>query len=78
MCPCLIESYFICIQGQCENHSSAINGHDKHEEEIANLKARFLQHKKILTSNYEQSENEVNRLDEMYHDTIDMVLKVNY
>merc|ERR1719242_1545245 len=61
--------------GQCENHSSAINGHDKHEEEIANLKARFLQHKKILTSNYEQSENEVNRLDEMYHDTIDMVLQ---
>jgi hypothetical protein len=30
--------------GQCENHSSAINGHDEHEEEIANLKARFLQH----------------------------------
>lgn len=47
----------------------------QHEDEISVLKAKFLRHKEILKSNYEQAENEVIRLDEIYHDTVDMVLK---
>ena len=48
----------------------------KHEEEITELKAKFLRHKEILKSNCDQAESEVIRLDEIYHDTVDMVLKV--
>ena len=48
----------------------------RHEEEIGILKAKFLKHQNILNSNYEQAENEVKRLDEIYHDTVQMVLKV--
>lgn len=47
----------------------------KHEEEITELKAKFLRHKEILKSNCDQAESEVIRLDEIYHDTVDMVLK---
>jgi len=46
-----------------------------HEEEIKELKAKFLRHKEILKSNCDQAESEVIRLDEIYHDTVDMVLK---
>ena len=56
--------------------SNASKTGTQHEEEIAELKAKFLKHKQILKSNYEQAENEVIRLDEIYHDTVDMVLKV--
>ena len=48
----------------------------QHHEEIADLKAKFVRHKNILKSNYEQAENEVVRLDEIYHDTVGMVLEV--
>ena len=48
-----------------------------HEEEIKELKAKFLRHKEILKSNCDQAESEVIRLDEIYHDTVDMVLKVD-
>ena len=47
-----------------------------HEKEIMELKAKFLRHKEILKSNCDQAESEVIRLDEIYHDTVDMVLKV--
>ena len=40
------------------------------------LKAKFLRHKEILKSNCDQAESECVRLDEIYHDTVDMVLKV--
>ena len=48
-----------------------------HEKEIMELKAKFLRHKEILKSNCDQAESEVIRLDEIYHDTVDMVLKVH-
>ena len=48
----------------------------RHEEEMGMLKAKFLKHQNILKSNYEQAENEVTRLDQIYHDTVQMVLKV--
>lgn len=40
------------------------------------LKAKFLKHKEILKFNCDEAEGEVIRLDEIYHDTVDMVLKV--
>merc|ERR1712150_204296 len=52
------------------------NGVDKkHEDEIMELKAKFLRHKEILKFNCDEAESEVIRLDEIYHDTVDMVLK---
>ncbi len=46
------------------------------ENEINELKSRFLRHRQILVSNYEQSEAEIKRIDEEYHDTVDEVLQV--
>eukprot|EP00095_Tigriopus_kingsejongensis_P006021 maker-scaffold671_size114370-snap-gene-0.39 protein:Tk06021 transcript:maker-scaffold671_size114370-snap-gene-0.39-mRNA-1 annotation:"sperm-associated antigen 5" len=44
-------------------------------KEIDELKSRYMKHKKILTSNYEQAESEIKRMDEIYHDTVDQMLK---
>ena len=59
-------------------NSKTMNESNQHAEEIADLKAKFLRHKEILKTNYEQAENEVIRLDEIYHDTVGMVLKVKF
>merc|ERR1719336_1728879 len=56
-------------------NEEANDANKRHEEEIAELKAKFLRHKEILKSNCDQAESEVIRLDEIYHDTVDMVLK---
>ena len=44
--------------------------------EINELKSKFLKHRQILTSNYEQAESEIKRLDEIYHETVEQVLSV--
>jgi len=46
---------------------------EKKEEMIA----KFLRHRKILMSNCEQAEQEIRRVDEIYHDTINYVLEVS-
>merc|ERR1712223_1607051 len=56
-------------------NEEASDANKRHEEEIAELKAKFLRHKEILKSNCDQAESEVVRLDEIYHDTVDRVLK---
>ena len=47
------------------------------ETEISELKSKFLKHRQILVSNYEQAEGEIRRLDELYHDTVEQVLGVS-
>lgn len=47
------------------------------EAEIRDLKTKFVKHRQILVSNYEQAESEIRRLDEVYHDTVDQVLGVS-
>ncbi|XP_059090258.1 putative leucine-rich repeat-containing protein DDB_G0290503 [Tigriopus californicus] len=44
-------------------------------KEIDELKSRYMKHKKILMSNYEQAESEIKRLDEIYHDTVEQMLQ---
>ena len=46
------------------------------EEKIQELKAKYLKHRQILISNYEMSEAEVKKLDDIYHDTVQKVLRV--
>ena len=46
------------------------------ELEIEDLKTKYLKHRQILYSNYEMSEAEVKKLDEIYHETVHKVLKV--
>ena len=72
--------YFIYLPCQIDETGNfkTINENNQHAEEIAELKAKFLRHKDILKTNYEQAENEVIRLDEIYHDTVGMVLKVKF
>ena len=41
------------------------------------MKTKFLKHRQILVSNYEQAESEIKRLDEIYHETVQQVLTVN-
>jgi len=64
-------------QTQIEPESTDLDASNvtMHEKEIMELKAKFLRHKEILKSNCDQAESEVIRLDEIYHDTVDMVLK---
>ena len=47
------------------------------DSEINELKSKFLKHRQVLVSNYEQAEEEVKRLDEIYHETVDEVLRVS-
>ena len=73
----VIEICFIYAQIEPDSTNEEANDANKrHEEEIAELKAKFLRHKEILKSNCDQAESEVVRLDEIYHDTVDRVLKV--
>ena len=48
----------------------------KYEDEIAEMKAKYLKHRQILVTNRELAENEVVRIDEIYHDTVNDVLSV--
>ena len=53
-----------------------LNNKADNEEEINELKTKFMKHRQILVHNYEQAENEIRRLDEIYHETVQQVLKV--
>jgi len=46
-------------------------GRDKAMQE---MRTKFSRNRQILTSNWEQAESEVRRLDEIYHDTVDRVV----
>ena len=39
------------------------------------MMAKFGRNRQILTSNWEQAESEVRRLDDIYHDTVDRVVQ---
>ena len=52
------------------------NMENEYKKEIENLKSKLLKHETIWKSNYEQAENEVRKVDEIYHDTVNMVLQV--
>lgn len=41
------------------------------------MKTKFLKHRQILLSNYEEAETEIKRLDEIYHETVHQVLTVS-
>ena len=44
--------------------------------EMDELKSKFMKHRQILTANCEQAEDEVKRLDEIFHETVNQVLQV--
>ena len=44
------------------------------ERKMAEMMNKFSRNRQILTSNWEQAENEVRRLDDIYHDTVDRVV----
>ena len=46
-------------------------------QQVDDLKSKFMKHRQILTANYEQAEDEVKRLDEIFHDTVNQVLQVS-
>ncbi len=46
------------------------------DSEINELKSRFLRHRQILMTNYQQAESEIRRIDEIHHDSISRVLQV--
>lgn len=52
--------------------NGTLDSKDKKDELIS----RFLRHRKILMENCEQAEQEIKRVDEIYHETVKHVLKV--
>jgi len=44
------------------------------DKSMQEMRSKFARNRQILTSNWEQAESEVRRLDEIYHDTIDRVV----
>ena len=48
------------------------------DSEIDELKIKFMKHRQILTANCEQAEDEVKRLDEIFHETVNQVLQVRH
>ena len=51
---------------------SMING-----ETLEEMKIKFSKHQQIYTTNYELAESEIKRMDELYQDLIENVLKVS-
>jgi len=45
------------------------------EADLKEVRSKFTKNRQILTSNWEQAESEVKRLDDIYHDTVDQVLQ---
>jgi hypothetical protein len=45
-------------------------------DNIEEMKNKFLKHQQIYIANYEQAESEIKRMDEIYQDLIENVLKV--
>ena len=46
-------------------------------ETAEEMRAKFIKHQQIYKANYEQAEIEIKRMDEVYQDLIENVLKVN-
>jgi len=44
------------------------------DKTLQEMRTKFSRNRQILTSNWEQAESEVRRLDEIYHDTVDRVV----
>lgn len=44
------------------------------DKAMQEMRSKFSRNRQILTSNWEQAESEVRRLDEIYHDTVDRVV----
>ena len=53
------------------NRSLMING-----ETMEEMKIKFAKHQQIYKTNYELAESEIKRMDELYQDLIENVLKV--
>ena len=47
-------------------------------ETMEEMKAKFLKHQQIYKTNYELAETEIKRMDELYQDLIETVLKVSH
>lgn len=47
------------------------------DNELHELKTKYVRHRQILQANYEASEEEVKKLDEIYYDTVTKVLRVS-
>ena len=45
------------------------------ETAISEMRGKFAKNRQILTGNWEQAEAEVRRLDEIYHETVDSVIR---
>ena len=45
------------------------------EAAILEMRGKFAKNRQILTGNWEQAEAEVRRLDEIYHETVDSVIR---
>ncbi len=48
------------------------------ENEISELKSRFLRHRQILMANYQDAEAEIKRMDEIHHESVSRVLQVSH
>ena len=55
------------------NQNGGMISHETAEE----MRAKFIKHQQIYKANYEQAEIEIKRMDEVYQDLIENVLKVN-
>ena len=66
-----------CIEPDCFdlNGTNLLEDSNEKKEEMI---AKFLRHRKILMSNCEQAEQEIRRVDEIYHDTINYVLEARF
>ena len=58
------------------NRSSIQNGSMLSYETVEEMRAKFMKHQQIYKTNYDQAESEIKRMDELYHDLIENVLKV--
>ena len=56
------------------NQNGSLLSHETAEE----MRAKFMKHQQIYKANYEHAEMEIKRMDELYQDLIENVLKVNF
>ena len=62
-----------------KSSSNLQNGGMISHETAEEMRAKFMKHQQIYKANYEQAETEIKRMDELYQDLIENVLKVwNY
>lgn len=59
-----------------QNDQNQANTDSSHQESVDDMRAKFSKHLQIYKTNYEQAESEIKRMDELYQDLIENVLKV--